>query len=472
MPKEQPYLSEHSPCAASSKTAKDKSNSTTLLAMRGAKDADDSSGWGSRCSSEKDSGFSDGSDWQQTDVEDQQSNRRQSRANEHAGPSQPGQNQELAQRNPGNPKLVPAGRDHPPMYIIKDMVLKQEPGMIQTGGQMLWRHGIRENNHSGSSHVILFQQPNLLPVTLQLHKPLSRKSNITGKKINGTYLPILNSYPRIAPHPSKKPPDKSSSSHESQNLSKRVCTDQGSDDTPVTRGVPEQHLHKQPKLAVSTSGLPCSSSTRDSLSSSSPTTAYTTQGSPSTSSVHTTSSSSLTTRGHHHRNTTTSTRHRRFLNTVEILRQSGLLDITLRTKELLRQSNATERDIAQLRQHTELLCQAASNPSHSLNGVTAWEHLYQTMAESSNYPNLKTLQNLQTPSHPDSASQPESISTSDNNRSQARSSDVPPYCLLTTVPDQNCTVPQQSHSEQDRKLEAGDNSSDKVTFMSPDSSTG
>lgn len=58
MPKEQPCLSEHSPCALSSKNAKDKSNSTTLLAMRDTKDTDESSGRGSHCSSEKDSGYS------------------------------------------------------------------------------------------------------------------------------------------------------------------------------------------------------------------------------------------------------------------------------------------------------------------------------------------------------------------------------------------------------------------------------
>lgn len=58
MPKEQPFLSEHSLSAPSSKTAKDKSNSSTLLAIRNTKDAESSSGRGSRCSSEKDSGYS------------------------------------------------------------------------------------------------------------------------------------------------------------------------------------------------------------------------------------------------------------------------------------------------------------------------------------------------------------------------------------------------------------------------------
>ncbi|XP_070762277.1 CLOCK-interacting pacemaker [Enoplosus armatus] len=468
MPKEQPYPSEHSPRAASSKKAKDKSNSTTLLAIRNTKYAKDSSERGSRCSSEKDSGYSDGSEWQQTDVEDQQSNISQYRCSERAETSQPGQNRVLGRGIPGHPALMPAGRELPPIYIIKNMVLKQ-PDMIQKRGQLPQRNGSRETGSSGAAHMILLQQPGLLPATLQLqHKPLPRKSSTTGKKIKGTYLPILNSYPRIAPHPSKKPPDKSSLNDESQNLSKRVCTEHNSDDTPVTRSLSEQHLYKQPTIAAVTPGQPCSSSNRDSLSSSSPTTVSSSQGSPSGSSLHSTPSF-LATRGLH-RNSSTSNRHRRFLNTVEILRQSGLLDITLRTKELLHQSNATERDIAQLRQHTELLCQAASNPSCSLNSITAWEHLHRTMAESGTYPNLKILKNIPVPCHPDSA-----ISTGDANGPLAvENPAVPPSRLLTTVPhpNQNCPASQQSHSGQGRELEARYKSSEKVTYMPPDSSTG
>ncbi|XP_028276348.1 CLOCK-interacting pacemaker isoform X2 [Parambassis ranga] len=463
MPKEQPCLSEHSPRATSSKNAKDKSNSTTLLAIRDTKDTDNSSGRGSRCNSEKDSGFSDGSDWQQTDAEDQRKNKVQSRASEHTGTLPPGQNQEPGWRNPGNPTLTLAGPVYPPIYVVKDMVHKQ-PGMIQKRNQLLWRNDIKKSNSSGSPHVIFFQQPNL-----QLPKPLSKKSYTAGKKIHGTYLPILNSYPRIAPHPSKKPPDKSSSTHESQNLSKRVCTEHKANDTAVTRGSPEQHLHKQPKLAVSTSDLLHSSSPRNSRSYSSSTTSSTAQGSPSVSTSHTTSNV-LTARGHRN---TTSIRNRRFLNTVQILRQSGLLDITLRTKELLRQSNATERDIAELRQHTELLCQTVSNPIHNLNGLTAWEQLYRVMADSGSYPDLRILQNIPILTQPDSDSKPDSISVGDTNSPQAaETSDVPPSCLLTTESDQSSAVLQETHPERGRKREIGGKSSDTVTFMSPDSSTG
>lgn len=458
MPKERPCLGELSPRVTSSKNAKDKSNSTTLLAIRNAEDADNSSGRGSRCSSEKDSGFSDGSDWQQTDVEDRWSNKRPSSTGEHPDNSQPGHNQELGQRNLGN--LIPAGRNHS-LYILNDMVLNQQPVLIQKRGQLHWRNRISQSNSSGSPNVILLQHPGLMPVSLQPHKSSSQRSNTTGKKINGAFLPILNSYPRIAPHPSKKLPDKSTLNSESQNVNKRGCSEHKSDDTPVSRGPQDQHLLKQPKLAVSTSGSPCSSSTRDHPSSSNSTTASTSHDSPTSSSVH-------TTRGLH-KNTATSARYRRFFNTVEILRQSGLLDITLRTKELMRQSNATERDIAQLRQHTELLCQAASDPSRSLNGVPALEHLHRAMHESDSYPNLNILQDSQVPSsHPDSAGQPESIPTGDANRLQAAdSSEASPSCLLAPVPDQN-----DADSEPRRELNAEEKSSDGITFTPPDSSTG
>lgn len=304
--------------------------------------------------------------------------------------------------------------------------------------------------------MILVQQPSLLPAPVQLRKLLSRNS------VTDTYLPILNSYPRIAPHTNKKPPDKSLLTEESENLSKRMCTEHKID-TPVIRNLPGQHLFKQPKFVASASVLLCSSSNTGSQSSSSSTTSSSSQVSQSVSSLHS-NSSSLTTR-RLHRNGTTGTRHRRFLNTIEVLRQLGLLDITLRTKELLRQSNATERDISQLHQHTELLWQAAG--SHNLKGTTAWEHLYRAMAKSGNYPNLANLQVL---TQPDSAGQPESISTPGT--SMTLGAENSSSHLLTSIPDpnQNCTVLQQFCSKQG-EFEASDKFSEKVTFVPPDSST-
>ncbi|XP_029922686.1 CLOCK-interacting pacemaker isoform X2 [Myripristis murdjan] len=480
MPKEQPCLSECGPCT-SSKNAKDKSNSTTLLALRGAEDTDDSSGRGSRCSSEKDSGYSDNSsDWQQTDAEDRHSSKSQPRNADHGEAAQPGQGPGQGRAKeppllPVNPVPMPGRRELTPIYIIKNVVLKK-PDIIQKRGQLLWGNSKEETSSSGATHVILLQKPSIapgLPATIQIHKTQTRKTN-TGRKINGTYLPILNSYPRIAPHPSKKPPDKTSSSEDSQNLSKRVCTEHKSDNSLITSSRLEQQLSKQPESAVLTPGLPgpCSHSSSESHSSSSPTIISSSLKSPSVSNVYT--SSFLATRGPH-RNSSSSARHCRFLNTVEILRQSGLLDITLRTQELLRQSNATQRDIVQLRQHTQLLCQAASNPNGSLDGNTAWKNLHQAMRESGNYPSLKILQNEQFPFHPDSTSHPESGAVSESNRpTVSENSDVPPSPLPNPMPDssQRCPSPQQPHAQQGRECKASGKPSEKVIIMPPDSSTG
>lgn len=349
----------------------------------------------------------------------------------------------------------------PFLIHVLNFFLSQQPDLVQKGGQLAQgTPGNMETTPSGGTHMIILQQPSLLLATFQLPESLSQKTRSTRKNKNGTYLPILNSYPRIAPHPSKKPPDKSPSSNKSQIMFKRVCTEHKSDVTPVTVSLLEQHLNKQPKLAVSASRSPCSSSVRGSLSPCSPETISSSPGSPSRSSVN------------HSRG---STRHRRFLNTVEILRQSGLLDITLRTKELLRQSNATERDIAQLRQHTELLCKAVGDPSCSQSDVAAWEHLRRSMVESGSYPNLKVSPNHQSLCHPGSASQMESISTSESSGPLVvKSSAISSAQFITTATGSNicCPMVQQSDRGHDRELEVRSKSAEKVTFMPPDSSTG
>ncbi|CAL8313222.1 unnamed protein product [Lota lota] len=52
------------------------------------------------------------------------------------------------------------------------------------------------------------------------------------------------------------------------------------------------------------------------------------------------------------------TKRMRFCNTYNILSKSGLLDITLKTKELLRQNRRTQSELDRLKGHTELFVQA------------------------------------------------------------------------------------------------------------------
>lgn len=59
-------------------------------------------------------------------------------------------------------------------------------------------------------------------------------------------------------------------------------------------------------------------------------------------------------------------RRKRFCNTYNILSKSGLLDITLRTKELLRQNRRTQNDLDRLKEHTNLFLQALQNGDSSI----------------------------------------------------------------------------------------------------------
>uniref|UniRef100_A0A3Q2DBQ8 Si:ch211-132b12.7 n=1 Tax=Cyprinodon variegatus TaxID=28743 RepID=A0A3Q2DBQ8_CYPVA len=452
MPKEQPRLKDGDPRAPTSKNAKDKSNSTTMLAIRDAKGADGSNRMGSSCSSEKDSGYSEGSDWQQTDAEDQSSTNSQRRGIKHAEASHSGQSKTQGSRNTGDPTVKLTNQAHPPVYIIKQPAVTQKRSQLSIGNSM------RIISHAVSPNMIILDKQSFMPATLQHLKPLN--SSVKGKKAKNTYLPILNSYPRIAPHPTKKPPDKSTSDQESQTLSKRVCTERKTEETSVSRGLSEERHHNQLKPTASNSVLLSSTSSRNSLPSSTFMISSADLGSPSISSLHAVSSDSPH-QGSHRRSVTTSSRRRQFLNTVELLRQSGLLDITLRTKELLRQCNTTEQEICQLRQHTELLCQAISNPGQSLNGVTAWEHLCQTMAESGSYHNLEITQKSQNPSYPSSVGKPQSVCTGTTAMPQAAQNPCHFSCGS-----------EQSQVKQDRKVETSERSPDKGTFMSPDSSSG
>ncbi|KAL6116419.1 uncharacterized protein ACO6RY_01042 [Pungitius sinensis] len=357
MPKEQQRCS----YASSSKNAKNKSNRATLLAIRDARDKDVSGGTSLRCSSEKDSGYSDG---QQTDVEDQEKSQR--RGGERAEPAQTRRNEGLWRWNPGKPSPTAEGRELPPVYIINNIVI-QQPDIIQNRDQRPQRSVAMEDGGSDAAHVIL------APATRQ-HHGFFPSSIITGRKMNGTYRPALTSYPLTAPLASQTAPDETRSNEESQNLSEGVYAKREVEDTPVTRSPLELHLCERARSAASP----------DCPSSSSPTTGPLSQ-----------SSSVLKTRGPH-RTASARTRQFRLHNAAEILRRSGLLDITLRTKELLRQSNATARDLAELRRHTELLCRAVSDP-----GATP-EQLHRAMAESGSYPRIQILRGFQIPDSSDS----------------------------------------------------------------------
>lgn len=413
---EQPCLDEPSSTASSSKNAKDK-NSRTVETLHDPKHTATSLG---RSCSEKDSGFSDTStDGKHTDTKDQ-CNRKQQRETKELLLNN---DEPLTNNNRRNVIVAPATQQLPSFYIIKNMV---QPHIVQKNAQVLWSSGARPTV-SGANPIMLLQPP-----TPQFPKaPRPCKSDVSAKKINAPYLPG-NSYPRIAPHPNKKPPGKITSNGDSFNLTKRACIE--SNNTQATRDSQEQHKH----TVVPSTGLSSSSSA----------TVSATQATASVSSITTTELN---------KSSIINTRHRRFLNTMKVLKQSGLWDMTLRTKELMRQSNATRRDIAQLRQHSDLLCQVTSssnqNPS---NQKAAWVNLHKLMAESGSYPGLKDIQALQVPA----TRQDMSIAKPPSVKGEGDSNGYP-------VSDAGLAEPTTQQARKSREDESKDTHGDKGT--TPDS---
>ncbi|XP_056090353.1 CLOCK-interacting pacemaker [Rhinichthys klamathensis goyatoka] len=123
-------------------------------------------------------------------------------------------------------------------------------------------------------------------------------------------LPIRKSYPRIAPHPGDNPLQ--SDSNRSSSSGKSSSSSQSESSSCSGAPVPE---------------TPGESDTRP---------------------------ESTDNRSHSHRDN----RVKRFCNTYNILRSSGLLDITLRTKDLIRQNRRTQSELDRLREHTRMFLQA------------------------------------------------------------------------------------------------------------------
>ncbi|KAM9348043.1 uncharacterized protein ABDE67_010111 [Symphorus nematophorus] len=445
MPKEQGHLGERAARGAS-KTAKDKSNSATLRASQGGTHREQT-GMGDvsnrmlRCDSEKDSekdsGYSEaGSDFVHTDVDDQRSS-----------VSEPHRESSKSSNNSANAAgcNMPPYEELTPIYVIKNLVVKPSRPEQLLHGPLAWGGGWHSlTSAKAPTQLLLIQQPAMSAPSSTTPTPSSgpvapqgqvkkggSRSNQNHSKNHSSknsYLPILNSYPRIAPHPRKESHEGKGatwkegvkeSGSEGQSQSKRVCIEEEKREAVSTTShllkSQQQHqkearVHAQSQYkgrgghssfptsshASSTTSHHCQqSSGSDSVGSPSVSSSQT-PSPPSSSDSHSSSSppssspsSSMAHSPYCLAPDSSSTRHRRFLNTAEILNQSGLLAITLRTKELLKQNAATEREIAQLREHTHLLCQVAqASQGKCSEGSDNLKKLLQNMSESGSYPNL------------------------------------------------------------------------------------
>ncbi|XP_041035037.1 CLOCK-interacting pacemaker-like [Carcharodon carcharias] len=344
--------------------------------------------------SEKDSGFSDtSSDYlstlEQTDSEDQYLHKRPAALN-HA--------ERITAAQSSLTSLTP-------VYIVKNVLLK-EPLPVPTRSQLIhaqlqtWGSQHSLGAPAGQARVVFIRQP--LKASLKLQK-MEAKAGV-GKD---TYLPILNSYPRIAPHPDKSQEAGSRPRQTGQctaqddrtadhSRSKRLCldevevasqgtprNDQTSHVAPVANCGPAENTQQPPcfgaastlsQFDVSVSPSPVlspnlvsQSESSESLYSWSSYSSCSSSSSPSsTCSVFSHAPSVQSPAGETTRPAARAPRRpipspakeRRFRNTVEILSRSGLLEITLKTKDLIRQNNGAQRQIDELKEHVRLFCSA------------------------------------------------------------------------------------------------------------------
>ncbi|KAL0168941.1 hypothetical protein M9458_037163, partial [Cirrhinus mrigala] len=315
---------------------------------------------------------------------------------------------------------------------------------------------------SQGTHVLLLQQPGINQSTpLHILKSQQQRSESKGaKKSKNTYLPILNSYPRIAPHPNKKTPEKPTTSRGSNTEEHSLSIHNHASGQAASAQATREQLAVA--LSFPLTHFLALNSTRAHAAHLVPLPPSTTQtpSPPSSNDLvqarkephkHCPEPSS----GKGSNNLKGTVRHRRFLNTVEILSQLGLLDITLRTQDLLRQNAATERDIAQLRQHADLLFQAAQAGA---DAPAAWEKLQQVMAESGHYPSLKCLPTDSSNGGDWSQSKVEveaATSTKPDTpvvygyRAKGHEEVAPPSPLLAPMPDAECQLTGQYDSVND-----------------------
>ncbi|KAI1895535.1 hypothetical protein AGOR_G00107250 [Albula goreensis] len=338
----------------------------------------------SKPESERDSGFSDGSSGYLSAVDQVES--------EEGG----------MQGTQARPQVAVMAGSYPslsPMIIMNNVVLKEPNAPTPT----LKPWGFQPALEVLPQPQVVFLQP-----VVSSGNGASQKSTPDKRRKSRKYLPILKSYPKIAPHPGESASEKGASS--------------SSEQSGLTSSQEGRHRHrlrrdKQPGCPVSMPdpaaltlpvGIPLaqsvspshhssvpSASTMDILGVRKPAKATNGQGlaasqlpsAPPTPGTSATSlvpwawptapasqdnESSLSEPCNNH------SKRQRFCNTYNILHKSGLLGITLRTKELIRQNRCTQSQLEQLKEQTSLFVEAVRSGDPQI-----WTKLQLKMMESS-----------------------------------------------------------------------------------------
>ncbi|XP_076016277.1 CLOCK-interacting pacemaker [Genypterus blacodes] len=247
------------------------------------------------------------------------------------------------------------------------------------------------------------------PQVVFLQPVVSRRASSTSKESSRhrrpkKYLPFLKSYPKIAPHPG----DSSSSSGRGtdSSSSSRCSSSSGSDRGSRTASGHRDRSHRDRRQKRLSGGASSSASTTSSLPpppssmspllqrclslpsaemspdserpasvisqpDAAPSPCFTPSNHSSCSKDDTLLTPQADPEGgfpedHELADGNEDAKRKRFCNTYNILSKSGLLDITLRTKELLRQNRRSQSDLERLKEQTELFFQALKSGDPSI----------------------------------------------------------------------------------------------------------
>ncbi|NWH64439.1 CIPC protein, partial [Geococcyx californianus] len=304
-----------------------------------------------------------------------------------------------------------------PMVVMKNVLVKQgSSSQLQS-----WT--------VQPSFEVIPAQPQLLFLRPSIPPPIN--PHPAGKKRNDStnYLPILNSYPKIAPQPCKRDHSFDLEEHQENSCHKRLCMEAPKmENSPVSRSTglpaspfthlpisfktPQDSTQQSSSTLVTTgklSALPgfhCVSSDTHKVPGLTPLLPFGT--------LHTTKCNS-----HENESAAQTTMQsavwspplipeeicttpelllqqqskcRRFQNTLVVLRRSGLLEITLKTKELIHQNQVTQAELDRLKHQTQLFIEAIKN-----NAPQSWAELEASLTgsdkagsnpEDSTYPNM------------------------------------------------------------------------------------
>ncbi|XP_055041874.2 CLOCK-interacting pacemaker [Misgurnus anguillicaudatus] len=307
-----------------------------------------------RAESERDSGFSDASSEHMSAIDQTDPDEASCSVGSSGSGSQPSQ---LAAVVGGG-----ALQGLSPMIIMNNVVLKQSgenPSSLKP-----W---------SFSPAVEMVQQPQVVflqPMIPQKTAAVS-KGPPSKRRLHKKYLPILKSYPKIAPHPGENPKKGSSTGSRSTSSSSSSQRDVGhseSSDAPAVATLPSSLPAAAPTHKASANSGD-SSSLHGERQTSARSSESTDDCPDPTSRALAPSSRCVSASG-------TDNKLKRFCNTYNILSKSGLLDITLRTKELIRQNRRTQSELERLREHANLYVAALQTGDSAI-----WSRLQMSVME-------------------------------------------------------------------------------------------